>query len=89
MHKHTRRGRGASEYINTAGTPAISHTRYTTSSHTRSSHSSQLPPVNCELHRQKSPGAPCAEAAAERQAVCGRETQHQQIKHAVRCRASH
>lgn len=25
-----------------------------------------------------SPGVPCAEAAAERKAVCGRKTQHQQ-----------
>lgn len=49
-------------------------TKYTSSHHTLSS---RLPQENCELYRQMSPGVPCAEAAAERKAVCGRKTQHQ------------
>lgn len=59
-------GRGA-ECIRTASTSLFPHTK-----HTLSSHTSQLPPVNCELYRQMSPDVPCAEAAAERKAVCGR-----------------
>lgn len=68
---------GSTEHKNAVRTSADSYTspgpKYTSSHHTLSSHSSQLPPVNCELYRQMSPGAPGAEAAAERQAERGRE----------------
>lgn len=53
----------------------------TSSHHTPSSRSSQLPPENCELHRQKSPGAPCAEAAAERQGGAWQRNTTPTIKH--------
>lgn len=74
LHTQTHRRGGRVNTNTEILTHLCFHTQNQDQVHFLSSYTLQLPPVNCELHRQKSPGAPCAEAAAEQGSVRQRNT---------------